>query len=170
MVTVSIVFNLQALYVVAAVLVSLFAYVLFLKGRDRRNRVAMHRVSDVASSYLRANGIDAHVTSYPVLGGRRFVVLVESMPSEKLRSSHVVELAVIEEVRKHTGFVVERVFWRFPIPVLSKDEIRDDLYLAQGFKSGLREAGYTVDEAPLEQFEHAFSQLKPGPPPAASSH
>src|SRR5581483_7161245 len=118
------------LYVVAAVLVSLFAYVLFLKGRDRRNRVAMHRVSDVASSYLRANGIDAHVTSYPVLGGRRFVVLVESMPSEKLRSSHVVELAVIEEVRKHTGFVVERVFWRFPIPVLSKDEIRDDLYLA----------------------------------------
>jgi hypothetical protein len=159
-VTVSIVFNLQALYVVAATIVTLLVYVTYLKVKDRRVRGAMRKVTGSASNYLKNNSIDAHVTSYPVLGGRRFVVLIEARPSEKLRTSHLVEVAVIDEVRKATGLVVERVFWRFPVTVLGKEEMQEDLYLAQGYQRHRREEGYTVAETSLQQFEEAVSSLR----------
>ncbi|HWQ38688.1 MAG TPA: hypothetical protein VNM24_08795 [Burkholderiales bacterium] len=144
----------------AATVITLLGYILFLKIRDRRARAAMRRVAESASGYLKANAIDAHVTSYPVLGGRRFVVLVEARPSEKLRSSHMLEMAVIDEVRKTTGLTVERAFWRFPVAVLDKEELQEDLYAAQGYRPSRRAAGYTVDEAPIEQFQEAMSALK----------
>lgn len=161
MVTVSIVFNLQALYVVAATMLSLLFYILIMKHRERRNRIAMNRINDAVTKYLKANSVDAHLTTYPVLGGRRFVVLIESKPSEKLRSSQVVEVAVIEEVRKQTGLQVERVFWRFPVSVLGNDAAQEDLYMAQGFGRDKPGGGYDVDETPLDQFEEAMSRLKP---------
>jgi hypothetical protein len=160
-VTVSIVFNLQALYVVAATVLSLLFYILILKNRERRNRSAMRRINEAVTKYLKSNSVEAHVTTYPVLGGRRFVVLIESKPSERLRSSQVVELAVIEEVRKETQLQVERVFWRFPVSVLGKAAAEEDLYMAQGFGRQKSLGGYDVDETPLDQFEEAMSQLKP---------
>lgn len=160
MLTVSIVFNLQALYVVAATIITLLGYITYLKVKDRRVRNAMHKVSGAASRYLGSNSIDAHVTSYPVLGGRRFVVLIEARPSEKLRTSHLVEGAVIDEVRRVTGLVVERVFWRFPVTVLGKEEMQEDLYVAQGYQRQRREEGYTVAETSLQQFEEAVSALR----------
>ena len=165
MVTVSIVFNLQALYVVAATVITLLAYITYLKVKDRRVRNAMRSATNAASNYLRSNSIEAHVTSYPVLGGRRFVVLIEARPSEKLRTSHLVEVAVIDEVRKATGLVVERVFWRFPVTVLGKEEMQEDLYMAQGYRRQRREEGYTVAETSLQQFEDAVSALRTTEPP-----
>jgi hypothetical protein len=120
----------------------------------------MRKVTEAASNYLKSNSVDAHVTSYPVLGGRRFVVLIEARPSEKLRTSHLIEVAVIDEVRKAAGLVVERVFWRFPVTVLGKEEMQEDLYMAQGYQRNRKEEGYTVDETTLQQFEDAVSSLR----------
>ncbi|MGH8632405.1 MAG: hypothetical protein ACREU7_16780, partial [Burkholderiales bacterium] len=62
--------------------------------------------------------------------------------------------------------VVERVFWRFPVTVLGKEEMQEDLYMAQGYQRHRREEGYTVDEASRQQFEDAVSALRTeGPSP-----
>lgn len=106
--------------------------------------------------------MDVLVTSYAVLGGRRFVVLLESRPNEKLRTSHVIEMGLIDHVRKTSGQFVERVFWRFPVPVIGKDEVAEDLYLAQGFQQVKSGEGYSVTETPWEQFDKAMVDMKGG--------
>lgn len=145
MVTVSVVLNLGALYVVVATLVALSVYIVIQAVRNRRNRRALGEVNQAVTNYFKNYGVEVLVTCYAVLGGRRFVVLIESKPSEKLRCSHVIEVSVIEHVRREMGQHIERVFWRFPIPVLDKEEFVEDLYLSQGIQTRKNE-GYRVDE------------------------
>ena len=148
MVTVSLVFNMQALYLAAVAITTLLIYILILKHRDRRNRQAIAEINQLVSDYFKSHNVDVLVTSYAVLGGRRFVVLLESKPNEKLRSSYVIEMGLIDHVRKTTGQFVERVFWRFPVPVIGKEEVAEDLYLAQGFQQVKSGEGYSVTETP----------------------
>ena len=162
MVTVSLVFNLQVLYLVAVVVTTLLVYILILKHQDRRNREAVAQINNIVGDYFKSHSVDVLVTSYAVLGGRRFVVLLESKPNEKLRSSHVIEMGLIDHVRKTTGQFVERVFWRFPVPVIGKEEVAEDLYLAQGFQQIKSGEGYSVTETPWDQFDKAMVELKEG--------
>lgn len=159
MVTVSLVFNLQALYLAAVAVTTLLVYILILKWRDRRNREAITKINTIVGDYFKSHNVDVLVTSY---GGRRFVVLLEAKPNEKLRSSHVIEMGLIDHVRKTTGQFVERVFWRFPVPVIGKEEIAEDLYLAQGIQQVKSGEGYSVTETPWEQFDAAMVELKEG--------
>ena len=145
MVTVSVVLNLGALYVVVATLATLTLYIVFQAIRNRRNRRSLGAVNQAITNFFKNYGVEVVVTCYAVLGGRRFVALIESKPSEKLRCSHVIEISVIEHVRREIGQQIERVFWRFPIPVLDKEEFVEDLYLSQGIQS-LKNEGYRVDE------------------------
>jgi hypothetical protein len=161
-VTVSLVFNLQVLYLVVAVVTTLLIYILILKQRERRNREAIAQINKIVGDYFKSHNVDVLITSYAVLGGRRFVVLLESKPNEKLRSSYVIEMGLIDHVRKTTGQFVERVFWRFPAPVIGKEEIAEDLYLAQGFHQVKSGEGYSVTETPWEQFDKAMVELKEG--------
>jgi len=161
-VSVSLVFNLQVLYLVAAVVTTLLIYILIMKRRDRQNREATARINKIVGDYFKSHNVEVLVTSYAVLGGRRFVVLLESNPNEKLRSSHVIEMGLIDHVRKTTGQFVERVFWRFPVPVIGKEEIAEDLYLAQGIQQVKSGEGYSVTETPWEQFDKAMVELREG--------
>jgi hypothetical protein len=169
-VTVSLVFNLQVLYLVAAVITTLLIYILIMKRRDRQNREATARINNIVGDYFKSHNVEVLVTSYAVLGGRRFVVLLESKPNEKLRSSHVIEMGLIDHVRKTTGQFVERVFWRFPVPVIGKEEVAEDLYLAQGFHQIRSGEGYSVTETPWEQFDKAMVELKEGVGAAAGQY
>ena len=162
MVTVSLVFNLQALYLAAVAVTTLLVYILILKWRDRRNREAIARINAIVGDYFKSHNIDVLVTSYAVLGGRRFVVLLEAKPNEKLRSSNVIEMGLIDHVRKATGQSVERVFWRFPVPVIGKEGTAEDLYLAQGIQQVKSGEGYSVTETPWEHFDKAMVDLKEG--------
>ena len=167
MVTVSLVFNMQALYLAAVAITTLLIYILILKHRDRRNRQAIAEINQLVSDYFKSHNVDVLVTSYAVLGGRRFVVLLESKPNEKLRSSYIIEMGLIDHVRKTTGQFVERVFWRFPVPVIGKEEVAEDLYLAQGFQQVKSGEGYSVTETPWEQFDKAMVDMKGGVSTAA---
>jgi len=166
-VTVSLVFNLQALYLAAVAFTTLLIYVLIQKRKDRRNRQAIAKINELVSDYFKSHNVEVLVTSYAVLGGRRFVVLLESKPNEKLRSSYVIEMGLIDHVRKTTGQFVERVFWRFPVPVIGKEEVAEDLYLAQGFQQVKSGEGYSVTETPWEQFDKAMVDMKGGVSTAA---
>lgn len=161
-VTVSLVFNLQALYLAAVAVTTLLIYILVLKHKDRRNREAIAKINQLVSDYFKSHAVDVLVTSYAVLGGRRFVVLLESKPNEKLRTSHVIEMGLIDHVRKTSGQFVERVFWRFPVPLMGKEEVAEDLYLAQGFQQVKSGEGYSVTETPWEQFDKAMVDMKGG--------
>jgi len=161
-VTVSLVFNLQALYLAAVAVTTLLVYILILKWRDRRNREAITKINTIVSDYFKSHNVEVLVTSYAVLGGRGFVVLLEATPNEKLRSSHVIEMGLIDHVRKTAGQFVERVFWRFQVPVIGKEEIGEDLYLAQGIQQVKSGEGYSVTETPWEQFDEAMVELKEG--------
>jgi len=66
-VTVSLVFNLQALYLVAAVTTTLLVYILILKHRDRRNRQAIAAINKIVGDYFKSHNVDVLVTSYAVL-------------------------------------------------------------------------------------------------------
>ena len=162
MVTVSVIFNLQALYLVAAIVAMLLIYILFLKRRERHKRQTIQQINQLVGDYFKSHNVEVLVTSFAVLGGRRFVVLLESKPNEKLRSSHVIEMGLIDHVRKTTGQFVERVFWRFPVPVIGKEETPEDLYLAQGFQQVKSGEGYSVTETPWEQFDQAMVELREG--------
>ena len=170
MVTVSLVFNLQALYLAAVAVTTLLVYILILKWRDRRNREAITKINTIVGDYFKSHNVDVLVTSYAVLGGRRFVVLLEAKPNEKLRSSHVIEMGLIDHVRKTTGQFVERVFWRFPVPVIGKEEVVEDLYVAQGLHQIKSGEGYSVTETPWEQFDKAMVDLKEGVGAATGQH
>jgi hypothetical protein len=161
-VSVSLVFNLQVLYLVAVVVTTLLIYILIQKQRERYKREAITQINKIVGDYFKSHGVDVLVTSFAVLGGRRFVVLLESKPNEKLRSSHVIEMGLIDHVRKTTGQFVERIFWRFPVPVIGKEEVAEDLYLAQGFQQVKSGEGYSVTETPWEQFDKAMVELKEG--------
>ena len=63
MVTVSIVFNLQLLYVVSAVFITLLVYILVQRHRDRRNRAAITGISKASTNFFKVNGVEAMVTS-----------------------------------------------------------------------------------------------------------
>jgi hypothetical protein len=166
-VTVSLVFNLQALYLAAVAFTTLLIYVLIQKRKDRRNRQAIAKINELVSDYFKSHNVEVLVTSYAVLGGRRFVVLLESKPNEKLRTSHIIEMGLIDHVRKTSGQFVERVFWRFPVPVLGREEVAEDLYLAQGFQQIKSGEGYSVTETPWEQFNKAMVDMKGGVSTAA---
>lgn len=161
-VSVSLVFNLQALYLAAAAFTTLLIYILILKRKDRRNRLAIAKINELVTDYFKTHNVEVLVTSYAVLGGRRFVVLLESKPNEKLRSSYIIEMGLIDHVRKTTGQFVERVFWRFPVPVMGKEGAVEDLFIAQGYQQIKSGDGYSVTETPWEQFDKAMVDLKEG--------
>src|SRR6185503_17589157 len=75
-VTVSVILNLQVLYLVAAIVATLLIYILFLKRRERRNRQTIAQINSLVGDYFKSHNVDVLVTSYAVLGGRRFVVLL----------------------------------------------------------------------------------------------
>lgn len=162
MVTVSLVFNLQALYLAAVAVTTLLIYILIQKHKDRRNRQTIAQINNLVTDYFKSHNVEVLVTSYAVLGGRRFVVLLEAKPNDKLRSSNLIEMGLIDHVRKTTGQFVERVFWRFPVPVLDREEAADDLHIAQGFQQIKSGEGYSVTETPWEQFDKAIMDMKEG--------
>ena len=70
MVTVSLVFNLQALYLAAVAVTTLLVYILILKWRERRNRDAITKINTIVSDYFKSHNVEVLVTSYAALGGR----------------------------------------------------------------------------------------------------
>ena len=99
-------------------------------------------------------------------GRTKILVLVESEPLKRFRYSHIVEATLISHVDKALGLKVDRVFWRFPLPVGAsspqdtadiKPTQREDDYLAEGIREAKTSPEYHVSEDSWEQFEKAQS-------------
>lgn len=158
------------LILLMALLASAYAHAS--QRRQRKAGADAHRISMAVAEYFSRSGVQVSAQCQPVQG--RFLVLVESEPLKRFRYSHIVEASLISHVEKALGLHVERVFWRFPLPVgasSARDAAetqaapREDAYLAEGIREAKTNPDYHVAEDSWDQFEKA-RQNEAGAPPA----
>lgn len=166
--TVSVEFNLTALYFVALVVAGMVALIVWHKLRQWRNDRACRQISGAVMHYFEPMGIEVDVETYSQFEGRRFVVAINSEPIKKFRYSFIVEQSLVREVRKTTGRQIEKVYWRFPLAHSAGDAAvnePEDQYLAKGQALAIGEAGYGVEETSWEQYQQAVKASESEKPP-----
>lgn len=170
--TVSIEFNLTALYFVAIVVAGMLALLVRHKLRQWRTDRICRRISEAVTRYFEPMGIEVDVETYSRFEGRRFVVTIDSEPIKKFRYSFIVELSLVREVRNATGRQIDKVYWRFPLaraPGDASADEQEDRYLAQGQALAMGEAGYGVEETSWEQYQQALKAKKSEEPPGGET-
>lgn len=152
------------------------AYVRAMQRKQSKAAADADRIAEAVMEYFTRSGAKVGAQCHPVQG--RFLVLVESEPLKRFRYSHIVEAALVGHVEKTLGLHVDRVFWRFPLPIGAataqdtadiKPATSGDDYVAQGIREAKANPGYHVAEDSWDQFEKA--QLGDGatpPGPAAN--
>ena len=149
-----------------AAIVAGYAYKLL--RRNSRSEADARRIALAAKEYFSRSGAQVGAQCQAVDG--RFLVLVESEPLKRFRYSHIVEASLIAQIEKTLGLRVDRVFWRFPLPVgaataqdtadLKPDKAEDE-YVVQGIRQAKTSPDYHVAEDSWEQFEQARQQEPP---------
>jgi hypothetical protein len=138
------------------------AYAHASQSRQRKTAADTHRIANAVAEYFVRSGAQVSAQCHATQG--RFLVLVESEPLKRFRYSHIVEAALVSHVEKALGLHVDRVFWRFPLPVGSvcaqdtadlKPAGREDEYVAQGVRAAKSNPEYHVAEDSWDQFEKA---------------
>jgi hypothetical protein len=98
-----------------------------------------------------------------------FIIIADTEPLKRLRHSHIVEMVLSEEIKKATGYTVDRVFWRFPLPAREGAAVeapehvvnapavaaKMDAYLAQGLARLRVPDGLEVREDSWIHFQEA---------------
>lgn len=138
------------------------AYVHVSQRKQRQVAEDTRRIAKAVKDYfIRTN---AEVSSQCLHMHGRFLVLVESEPLKRFRYSHIVEASLVTHVEKALGLQVDRVFWRFPLPIGTatpmdtadvKPAARDDEYMAREIREAITNPDYQVAEDSWDQFEKA---------------
>ncbi len=143
-----------------AAIASVYAHVT--KRKQRNVAANARRIALAVKEYFARSGAEIRAQCHPIHG--RFLVLVESEPLKRFRYSHIVEASLISHVEKTLGLQVDRVFWRFPLPVAAastqdtadlKPSAREDEYIVQGIRQAVTNPDYHVAEDSWDQFEKA---------------
>lgn len=142
-----------------------WAYAQAMQRKQRKLLNDAERIAAAAAEYFARSGAQVGAQCQPVHG--RFLVLIESEPLKRFRYSHIVEASLISHVEKTLGLQIDRVFWRFPLPIGAstaqdtadiKPAVREDGeddYVAQGLREAKSSADYHVAEDSWDQFEKA---------------
>lgn len=168
--TVTVIFDLALLYLVALNLVAILGYVLLLKRRARRLAQNTAAVARTIIEYFRADGIEVAVEAIPRPDGKSYIAFVESEPMKRFRYSHIIEITLRMHIRHACGVELERIFWRFPIrgkgqaaeaAVREMDIAADeeDEYVREGLDLK-KEKGYDIHESSWEEFENTVTGIK----------
>lgn len=168
--TVSITFNLTVLLMVTVNVLGIFVYVGLLKLRAHRLEQAKERILAVVADTFSIMSV-AVSSEAIVLPSGHFVIIADTEPLKRFRHSHIVEIVLIEKIKKATGKTVDRVYWRFPLPA-HEDAVVDapenistmpptpkiDAYLAQGLKRLRAPDGLEVHEDTWAHFQEAVHE------------
>jgi hypothetical protein len=114
-------------------------------------------------------GAEVKVSCFKVDGDRHFVTLIESEPLKRFRYSNVLENNLITHIFKTTGNVVEKIYWRFPVPLTKTvadaedvgNQLSNDIYFSDVPAIAVMkpDAEYSVSEMSWDEFE--ASKKKP---------
>lgn len=166
--TVTLAFDLAVLYLVAANVIAILAYVLVLRHRARRQQNGTQAVQTAIVDYFRADAIEVSVEAIPRPGGKSYIAFIESEPMKRFRYSHIIEIALRMHIRHACNLELERIFWRFPIrgkgqaaeAAVREMEITDDEhdeYIREGLDLK-KEKGYDINESSWEEFEKTITR------------
>lgn len=150
-----------AVYIVAADIVLLLAYVLYILNRKRQLDRSIKYITEFVEEYFANTGIRVFVSCFKLDGDKRFVALIQSDPLKRFRFSSILERNLISHIYELTGNSVEKIYWRFPlqlnketIAVTEEDTLdNDDLYLSDAYSTAQAMREYKVSEVPWDQFE-----------------
>jgi hypothetical protein len=121
MLTFTITLDSLAFYIVVFDIVALLTYVLWIFHRNRKEQRAIKTISDFIVQYFSNSGTAVSVTIAPSKN-KNFIAMVESEPLKRFRYSNIIESNLISHILKLTGYVVEKIYWRFPV-MLAKDTV-----------------------------------------------
>lgn len=162
MLTLTVSLDSLSLYIVAADIVLLLSYVLYIFHGKRRLEKSIEDITDFIKDYFMHTGAEVQVTCFKLDGNRRYVTLIESQPLKRFRYSNVLESNLIGHVFKVTGNVIEKIYWRFPvqlnqnaIAVEEKTNTEDDLYFSEVHTLAESRAEYNVNEVSWDEFERS---------------
>lgn len=170
MFTLSISLDSLSIYMVAADIVILLSYVLYIFNKKRSLDKSIKKITEFIEEYFMDTGAEVQVTCFKVEGNKRFVALIQSEPLKRFRCSYVLESNLISHIFEVTGNVVEKVYWRFPIK-LNKELIMateknslesDDLYFLDGHTIAEAAKEYKVSEVSWDQYESPKEGKKEG--------
>lgn len=173
---ITITFDLTLLAIVGANLLGILLYFGLMKLRARRLDRARERIVASVSAYFARTGVSVRAEAISPPGTERFIVVADTEPLKRLRHSHIVEMVLIDEVKRATGLTVDRVFWRFPLAPREGASIEApnaagvapriaaiDPYLAQGLARLRTPEGVEVHEDSWGHFEEALHQRETRP-------
>lgn len=150
-----------AVYIVAADVVILLTYILYVFNKKRLLDKSIKNITEFIEEYFMNTGAEVQVTCFKLEGNKRFVALIQSEPLKRFRCSNVLEGNLITHISDVTGNMVEKIYWRFPIK-LNKDLITaaeknslesDDLYFSDGYAIAEAAREYKVSEVSWDQYE-----------------
>lgn len=169
---VTITFDLTMLLLVGVNVFGIIAYVGMLKLRAHRLVRAKERIVEAVAAYFAKTGVAvrAEVIALPEPG--HFIIIADTEPLKRFRHSHIVEMVLIEQVKKATGYTVDRAFWRFPLPAREGAAVEApekamiplppgpevDAYLAQGLARLRAPEGLEVHEDSWAHFQEAVHE------------
>ncbi len=156
--TVNVTFNVPLLAVVIGVVAVLLVYAGALRYRHRQLEQREKALARLIVDYFHEHDQEVTTRCFAILGGRRFVAVVESPPVKRFRYSHIVESSLIQHLLQTAGVEVDKVYWRFPLAWEDNSGRArdDDPYFAQGqvlLEKTLR--NYQVEEDSWESYEKA---------------
>lgn len=152
-----------SIYIVAADILVLLIYVLYLFQKKRALEESIKSITSFITAYFMNTGAEVKVTCFKVAGDKHFVTLIESEPLKRFRYSNVLENNLISHIFKTTGNVVEEIYWRFPVQLSktviedgdAENQLSDDVYFSDvpALAVVKPEAEYSVSELSWDEFQ-----------------
>ena len=148
-----------SMYIVAADVLILLSYILFIFNKKRKLQRATDRITDFIREYFLNTGVEVQVNCFKLQDSQHFVAIIESAPLKRFRFSNVLESNLITHILSITGNVVEKIYWRFPVqlqknPLLEEGKHvleSDDDYFSEVHT--LTKAEYSVAEVSWSEFD-----------------
>lgn len=158
-----------SVYIVTVDILVLLIYILYLFQKKRVLEKSIKSITSFITAYFMNTGAEVKVSCFKVDGDRHFVTLIESEPLKRFRYSNVLENNLITHIFKTTGNVVEKIYWRFPVPLTKTvadaddvgNQLSNDIYFSDVPVIAVikPDAEYSVSEMSWDEFE--ASKKKP---------
>ena len=159
--------HLLLLLIIAVMVVGVLAYAVSVKLKARREQRKIRAITAAIIDYFRKTGVQvgANCTRLPVK--KNYTAVIESDPKKRFRLSHIIEMTVLDYVRKACGVELEKIYWRFPIrkdapegeagPAEGEDKkaVESDEYINEGLEHYRHIPKVEATELPWEHFEQA---------------
>lgn len=148
-----------SMYIVAADILILLSYILFIFNKKRTLQRATDRITNFIREYFLNTGVEVQVNCFKLQDSPHFVAIIESAPLKRFRFSNVLESNLITHLLSITGNVVEKIYWRFPVQFQKNVLLEggasglesDDEYFSEVHT--LTKSEYSVSEVSWSEFE-----------------